>query len=77
MEKTLTYLAYVFLSLTLIDLIDFSLRLIAGSLGILLTIYLIKRARNGIAVDKLNRQIKEQELKSLMDHNSKTSDPEE
>lgn len=64
-EKVLYPIALAFLGLPLIDVIDFSIRVTAGSLGILLTIYLIGRARSAKKLDDLSIKIKEMELRKL------------
>jgi hypothetical protein len=73
MEKTLAYIAYSLLGLTVIELIDYSIRVTAGALGILLTIYLIQKTRSGIRVDRLNAEIKEQELWEKIESNNRLS----
>lgn len=64
-EKVLYPLALTFLGLPLIDVIDYSIRVTAGVLGMLLTIYLIGRARSAKRLDDINIKIKELELQKL------------
>lgn len=64
-EKVLYPIALAFLGLPLIDVIDYSIRVTAGVLGILLTIYLIGRARSAKKLDDLSIKIKELELQKL------------
>ena len=73
MEKAMAYLAYLLLGLSVLELIDFGVRVTAGALGILLTIYLIQKTRSAIRVDKLNEQIKEQELWAKIEENNRNS----
>lgn len=64
--KLIAYLSYGLLGISIVDFVDISIRMVAGTLGILLTLYLIQKTRSGIAVDKLTKQIKEQELQELL-----------
>lgn len=69
-EKVLYPITLAFLGLPLIDVIDYSIRVTAGVLGILLTIYLIGRARSAKKLDDLSIKIKELELQKLQGKNS-------
>lgn len=64
-EKVLYPVTLTFLGLPLIDVIDYSIRVTAGVLGILLTVYLIGRARSAKRLDDLSIKIKELELQKL------------
>jgi hypothetical protein len=63
--KFLATLAYSFLGISLIDLIDYGIRWTAAGLGILLTVYLIQKTIVSTRVEKL----KEQQLKSQLGRN--------
>ena len=64
-EKVLFSTALALLGVPLIDVIDYSIRCAAGALGIVLTVYLIMRARSAKKLDDLNIKIKELELQKL------------
>lgn len=69
-EKVLYPITLTFLGVPLIDVIDYGIRVTAGALGILLTVYLIGRARSAKKLDDLSIKIKELELQKLQGKNS-------
>ena len=57
-EKVLIPAVYTLLGVSILEIIDYTIRFTAGALGIMLTVYLIKRAKNAAESDRLTIQIK-------------------
>lgn len=64
-EKVLIPAVYTLLGVSILEIIDYTIRFTAGALGIMLTVYLIKRAKNAAESDRLTIQIKKIELQRL------------
>ena len=73
-SKISLYVDYLLLiALSAIEYMDITIRIIAGILGVVLTIYLIRATMAKTRVDYLNAQIKEQELGSIIEDNLRKS----
>jgi hypothetical protein len=64
-EKVLIPAVYTLLGVSILEIIDYTIRFTAGALGIMLTVYLIQRARAATEADRLTIQIKKLELERL------------
>lgn len=73
-SKFSLYVDYLLLiTLAAVEYVDITIRIIAGILGVVLTIYLIRATRAKTRVDHLQAQIKEQELWSVIEENNRKS----
>ena len=64
---------FLLIALSALEYMDITIRIVAGILGVVLTIYLIRATIQKTRLDKLNAQIKENELWQIIEENNRRS----